>query len=394
MIKVTSRYLASHFIPPFILGFVFFVAFLITFYMFRIISMIVNKGIDLKTVLGMVLNLSVSFFPLAAPLAIFFATIYTLNKLSEDSEIIALRSFGITKFKIFFPFLVVGGLVGGMILALNSHYIPYANGNFKNTVLKLTSAGVLNSIKSEQFFTDIPNVTLFAENVSDDGNSFENIFLNLSTKGSKEQTVIFAKSGSLVKLNIGSSEAASLRMHLMNGNIVKIDSSGNEVEKTLFKEYDFPIFNSKLASGLLNKDSMKNNSELKHTIEEKRIELKKLLGEFQIKKELKDYQEILKEAKKSLVKSEIEYFARFVIFPQIILFVFLGFSLGIKKGRGRTGSNTIIATIVLISYYSLYFFLISLAQRGIVLPIIASFLPCIIIALIAAYYFKKLDWVG
>jgi lipopolysaccharide export system permease protein len=103
MLKVTTRYLASSFIPPFILGFIFFVAFLITFYMFRIIGLIITKGIDVLTVLTMVINLSVSFFPMAAPLAAFFATIYTLNKLSEDSEIIAMRSFGISKIKIFLP---------------------------------------------------------------------------------------------------------------------------------------------------------------------------------------------------------------------------------------------------------------------------------------------------
>ena len=130
MLKVTTRYLAANFIPPFMIGFVFFVAFLITFYMFRIISLIVTKGIEIGTVLEMVANLSVSFFPLAAPLAVFFATIYTLNSLSDDSEIIAMRSFGMTKFRIYLPFLVISLLIGGTIFALNSVYIPKANANF------------------------------------------------------------------------------------------------------------------------------------------------------------------------------------------------------------------------------------------------------------------------
>lgn len=139
----TTRYLASAFIPPFVLGFIFFVAFLITFYMFRIIGLIVNKGVDIVTILSMVMNLSVSFFPLATPLAAFFATIYTLNKLSEDSEIIAMRSFGLTKMKIYRPFLIISLLVAFTVHSLYSVFIPKANAAFKNTIVKLTSAGML-----------------------------------------------------------------------------------------------------------------------------------------------------------------------------------------------------------------------------------------------------------
>ena len=96
----------------------------------------------------------------------FFATIFTLNKMSEDSEIIAMRSFGMTKFKIYLPFLVVSLMLALTINSLYSVFIPKANAAFKNTIVKLTSSGMLSSIKSGQFFTDIPNATLFAEYVS------------------------------------------------------------------------------------------------------------------------------------------------------------------------------------------------------------------------------------
>lgn len=391
MLKVTTRYLGANFIPPFAIGFIFFVAFLITFYMFRIISLIVNKGVELGTVLGMVSNLSVSFFPLATPLAVFFATIYTLNKLSEDSEIIAMRSFGISKFKIYLPFLVASLFISITIFSLNSIYIPKANANFRNTIMRLTSTGMLTSIKSGQFFTDIPNATLFAEDVSENGDNFSEVFLHVKDKGATEQRVIFAKKGSLIKLYADEWHAPSLRLHLSDGNIVKINADGDQVEKVLFKNYDFPVFTADLASGMLDKDSMKTNDELVKTIETREKDYV-----YMMRNPPKDESEInaRKEAKKSIVKSQIEYYARFLSVPQIMLFVLLGFSLGIKKGRGGTSSNTIRAILILLGYYGIYFFLISLAQRGAMSAEMASFAPSVLLFFISIYYFKKLDWVG
>lgn len=387
MLKVTTRYLASSFIPPFVLGFIFFVAFLITFYMFRIIDLIINKGVDIMTVLSMVVNLSVSFFPLATPLAAFFATIYTLNKLSEDSEIIAMRSFGITKIKIYMPFLVTSLLVSITIHSLYSVFIPKANAAFKNTIVKLTSTGMLSSVKSGQFFTDIPNATLFAEDVTEDGTNFKDIFLHVVDKNRLEQKIIFAKTGSLIKIYADQWHAPSLRLHLNEGNIIKMDENGTQAEKILFKEYDFPIFNSDYATSLLNKDSMKTNAELIKIIEQKRIKYNDTLA-------TKMKAEEILEIKKTYYRTQVELYSRYAAFPQIILFVFLGFSLGIRRGRGASGNSSSQAILILVSYYIVYFFLIGLAQKATLDPFVANFAPSALLFFIALRLYKKLDWIG
>ena len=387
MLKVTTRYLASSFIPPFVLGFIFFVAFLITFYMFRIISLIINKGIDVMTVLSMVVNLSVSFFPMAAPLAAFFATIYTLNKLSEDSEIIAMRSFGITKMRIYMPFLITSLLVSITIHSLYSVFIPKANAAFKNTIVRLTSSGMLTSIKSGQFFTDIPNATLFAEEVTKDGNNFKEVFLHVLDKNKLEQRIIFARTGSLIKIYADQWRAPSLRLHLNIGNIIKMDEKGTQVEKVLFKEYDFPVYNSEDAMTMLDKDSMKTNSELIELIKQKKIKYKAALtSKMSVDEKL--------ELKRNYYRTQVELYSRYVAVPQIVLFVFLGFSLGIKRGRGTGGNHSAQALMILLGYYIVYFFFISLSQKASLDPLVANFGPSLILFIIAFRFYKKLDWIG
>ncbi|MBY0412776.1 MAG: LptF/LptG family permease, partial [Bdellovibrionales bacterium] len=217
------------------------------------------------------------------------------------------------------------------------------------------------------------------------------VFLHVKDKGSAEQRIIFARSGELIKLNADELNPPSLRLHLTDGNIVKINEAGEEVEKILFQEYDFPVFSAQAAGAMLDKDSMKTNSELSKIIE---VRQKDYIYNDRTPPKDEDEKNRRKEAKKSIVKSQIEYFGRFITLPQIMLFVLLGFSLGVKKGRGGNSNNSIRAILILLGYYGLYFFMLSLAQRGVILAIFASTAPLVLLLLISLYYFRKLDWVG
>jgi lipopolysaccharide export system permease protein len=245
---------------------------------------------------------------------------------------------------------------------------------------------MLTSIKSGQFFTDIPNATLFAEEVTEDGNSFKEVFLHLLDKNKVEQRIIFAQAGTLIKIYADQWHAPSLRLHLNDGNIIKMDQSGNQVEKVLFKEYDFPVFSSDSSMTMLDKDSMKTNNELKTIIEQKRV---KYLDAVKVKKPADETREL----KLTYYRTQVELYSRYAVVPQIVLFIFLGFALGIKKGRGGKG-HSVKALVIMISYYVLYFFLISLAQSAKLDPKVANFAPSVIIFLVGYRFYRRLDWSG
>ena len=385
MLKVITRYLASAFIPPFVIGLLSFLAFMTTYFMFRITQLIVTKGVDVYTLITIVLNLGISFFPLATPLAAFFATTYTLNKLKEDSEIVAMRSFGLTTIKIYFPFLLISFSIAMTLFSIYSVLIPKADSTFNNTIAKMTSAGMIANIKSGKFFTDIPNVTLFAEKVTDDGNHFNNIFLHVLGKDKFEHRVIFAHEGTLIKLE-EFGRVFSIRLHLNDGNIIKMDEEKNNIEKILFQEYDFPVFNSQSAMTQLPYDSMKTNAELRQMIAEKRVNYYNALTKPTKPNELLDL-------KKTLYRTQSSLFNRYLTLPLVLVFVFLGFSLSLKGHRGNNNNNSSRALIIILSYYTLYFYLLSLASKAILSPYIAIFGPCSLFFLVALRYYRKLDWI-
>jgi lipopolysaccharide export system permease protein len=126
---------------------------------------------------------------------------------------------------------------------------------------------------------------------------------------------------------------------------------------------------------------MKTNDELIYIIAEKKKLVKSAMGSPNFL-----------DLKKNMIGTQIELYSRYVTFYQIILFILVGFSLGMKRGRGTTGNNSLIAIAVLLSHFIIYFVGISISKKGHIDPFLASFLPCLILFLLGIHYFKKLDW--
>ena len=383
---IIQRYLASHFIAPFVLATSFFVIFLLTFQLFRLVRIVTNKGVDPMAIFELMGHIAISFLPMAVPLSALFASIYTLNKLSEDSEIVAMRSFGLEKSTLITPFVVLGIFIAGMIFVLNRNLIPHSKTQFKNTIIRLSSQGNMTDIKSGQFFTEIPDVTLFAEKVSGGGTKLQDVFI-LQNKKNIEQ-IIFAKRGALIKQPVGKLRTPTLRLHLEEGNIVKVDGD-KTVEKILFAEYDFPVVSGGVLPGFVTKDSMRSNAELIKVIDER----KKRLEEFALKSELSGEETSEKNnILSNLPKTELEYWSRFNTPLQVLLFIFLGFSLGIKKGRGKTKNSGSLGLFFLLGYYVLFFSGVSLARKGNVPAFVVIYLPTLLSLLLGARLYQKLDW--
>lgn len=382
MLKLIQRYLAVNFIAPFAMSLFFFVAFLLTFQLFRIIKIVISKGVEWSLVFELMGHISISFIPMAVPLSCLFATIYTLNKLSDDSEIVAMRSFGTTKFKLFLPFLVLAIFIGTCVYSLNNKVIPASKTQFKNTIVRLTSRGVLTDIKEGKFFTEVAGVTLFADTVIDKGRKMYNVFIQQEGKGNLLEQVVTAKEGALIKIQNEEWSIPSVRLHLTDGTIVKrFKDTHKDLEKILFKEYDFPLASGGAINHFVTKDGMRTNAELSVEI--------RLATERARAKNLS-----WRETEKSMAKTKLELWSRINTPFLCFVFILVGFSLGIKHGRGKSKNTSGRALAVLLSYYSLFFLGVSFARKGMVPGYLVVFLPTILAGMVGVYFYRKLDWVS
>ena len=370
-----QRYLAAQFIMPLVVSTVFFICFLLTFELFRLTELLVTRDISLTFTAGLIGNIALTFIPLSLPIAVFFSTIYCLNRLSSDSEYIAMRAGGLTKERILLPFLLVAGLLSLSVYHLNQNLIPHSNKEFKRKVNYLTSSGLLAGIKPGQFFTLIPGVTLFATNATKYGRELDEVFLHLKDNKTGDERVIFSSKGELLFERDSSSLVEKLTLNLMNGNILG-QNSKLDTEKIVFNKYVFPISQSQFKDRFSVKETMLSSQELE----------KVLTMTFE------EAEKAYKFNKKEFFNAKYEYWNRkngaFIVF----IFCFLGFTLGITGTRGKSRNAGLIGIGCLILYYALFFSLVSLANKGKIPVQLAVFSPALLLAILGVRFYRKLDW--
>ncbi len=369
-----QRYLAAQFIMPLVVSTFFFISFLLTFQLFKLTELLATRDISLWFILGLLGNLALSFVPLSLPIAVFFSTIYCLNRLSSDSEYIAMRASGLTKFRIMLPFFIISSFLTVSVYQLNQIVIPRSNKVFAQKINYLTSSGLLAGIKEGQFFTLIPNVTLFATRSTKYGRNLEEVFLHLKENETNHK-VIFAERGELVFERLQESLSEKLTLTLYNGNIVG-QARGNNLEKILFKKYVFPISQKQLEDQFSLKETMLTSDEL----------------EGLLKMTFEEAEKLYNFNEREYFNGKYEYWNRkngaFICF----VFCFLGFTLGITGNRGKSKSSGLIGLVCLIAYYGMYFSLVSVAKKGIVPIPVVVFIPITVMTAVGIYFYRKLDW--
>lgn len=364
-----QRYLAANFIRPFMAATAFFVIFLLTFQLFRVTDLIVSKGLTFGFVLELVWQIALSLIPLALPLSIYFSTIYSLGKASEESELVVMRSVGMSKIQILTPYLLVALMASILLFFINDILAPRANIAFKAKMEYLKSQATLTDVKPGEFFTLIPNLTLFSQRFDQKTNRLEDVFIHF-TGGDKSQKTIYARSGEIHKTSDGGG-AQQMNLLLKDGNILQVKNNVNE--KILFKEYLFPI---NLGGGVNYNPKPQNmeGKDLNHFLDLSFEEFSKLQHD-----------------PNHYYKVKVEYHNRRSMPFMVIIFTLLGFSLGFKSNR-RKNRGSVLAFVYLAGYYVIYFLAMSVANSGNISIPLLMYTPAALLFLIFLYHYRKIDW--
>ena len=374
LIKMSLRFrhLASQYILPVMVSTLFFVGFMLTFQLIKIINLVMNKGVEIGVIVDMLHYMALSFLPLSLPLAVLFSTVYVVGKLSEDLEIVIFRYSGASIFQLLRPFLFIAFVLAGFIYVAGDRMIPHSKKEFRKILSVMTSEGFLAEIRPGNFFTQIPGIVLFAEKVEDGGQKLSNIFIAFDQPDLRKQQVIMAQEGFLAKKDPLLDQSNELRLKLYNGNIMtRYLLDLGRADKVLFKEYDFPIPIAEISNQFVTKDSMQTNSELWSTIQDKSSA-----------------------KERNTTRTEIEFYSRFNTPLLILIFCFVGFYMGIQNSRGKKRNSSSLALAIIVGYYSLYFFGISLAKSEVLHPMLAITTPSLVIFLVGFYYYRKLNWIS
>jgi lipopolysaccharide export system permease protein len=180
------------FIGPFIATFFLTLFVLILQFFWLWIDDFVGKGIDVITILRLVLYLSATLVPLALPLAILLSSIMTFGNLGETFELVAIKSAGIGLLRFMLPLTVVAALLSGMAFLFNNYVIPVANLRMKTLHYDLVNKKPAFDLKEGVFYTTIPDYAIKVSKKVNDSILYNVIIYETST-GPQENMVAAEK---------------------------------------------------------------------------------------------------------------------------------------------------------------------------------------------------------
>ena len=374
-IPLIDRWLLGQIIPPMIFAIsAFTVISLSVGVMFDLIRKIVEYGLPVLQALQALIFSLPSFLVLSFPMAVLLSTLLSYGKLSANSELLALRSLGITTTRIIAPAIAVSIFMTGLTFYFNDNLVPTSNklaestlrsgvgssfnkGKGKNNIIFSRKGSRINSTtnkptKVNTFLTHIFYASRFENNVMK-----EVTVLDLSRENIKQiltaNTAIFDKDNS--------------SWIFTDGNIVSNDSMG-QTTSIKFKQYTYPFVEGPLDLAKVPKDA--SDMSLKEALEAERI-----------------YQKIgnIKEIRKIQVRIQ----EKFTLPCACLVFGLIGSILGSKSNlRSSKSQGFGLSVILILFYYVISFISSSFGVKGLLPPIIAAWFP-VVISLGGGFYFLR-----
>lgn len=126
--SILDRYIATELLLPFLFGAgaFSFLSFTIGA-VFDIVRQATEYGLPFSLVTQILLLKMPEFLTFAIPMAILFACLMTYSRLSGDSELIALRSSGVSLYRLVLPAILLSLILTGVTFTFNEIVVPSSN---------------------------------------------------------------------------------------------------------------------------------------------------------------------------------------------------------------------------------------------------------------------------
>jgi len=193
-----DRYLVSEILGPFGLGLAVYSFILLLQQFFRLVEMIIRRGIPAATVAELLGYLVPSVLVLTVPMALLLAVLLGVGRLASDSELVALRSAGISLYRLLWPLLAVGVALAALNAYLMTDLLPKGNSAFRRLTFEIAARTLGDQFEPRVFYNEFQGKILYVFDTDPASGAWRGVFLADSVVGSdRPSDVIVADRGRL-----------------------------------------------------------------------------------------------------------------------------------------------------------------------------------------------------
>ena len=357
--RILDRYIVREVFRHALLGlavftFVFFVPQLV-----RLMALFVRHTGSGSQILELFLCLFPGVLTFTLPMAVLIGVLLGLGRMSADSEIIALTALGIGRRRILLPVGVLA-LAGAVVTLCMTLWLgPIAVNRYRALETGLLASQVSYAVQPRVFDERFPKLVLYVNDVSASGTQWHGVFL--AEAGGESGSQLTLAENAIV---IAEPKEGKLELHLKGGTTHEFSREDpDRYSVTAFGQSDWPIE----ANGLVPSQPRElSNSERSLR------ELVKLNGS--------DWRE-----------ARVELHRRLAFPAACLVFALVAVPLGAQPRRGGRAAGSLLAVIIIASYYLLTVIGAGLARQSVVPPFLGIWGADILLAVLGLALLPRME---
>ena len=355
MTKILDRYILRELAVSFILS----VAVLLSAFLMQ--QVIKFSRISSETGISFLLLVKFSIFiiplflVLAIPLSVLISSILTFSRLSTDHEITAMRSGGISVYRMLIPVFIFS--ITAFLLALISSSVLQPMGH---RYIRIQAYETLNEQRNlglqEGVFNNLFNLLVYVKKITS-GDTLNNILI--SDRSAKDSKIITARQGNI----LNDPATSNLFLKLQDGHIYFESTDKTKYQMVTFSTY------------FLRLESVQSIESVRLVKEKWGLSLAELKMKIKEKKEQgreREYRRVL-----------MEYYKKFSLPAAALVLGLLGTPIGIMTRFSSKFAGFILSIVIVFSYYILDTGFEILAVEGFVHPVFAAWATVFISLMLA-----------
>ena len=163
--RTIDRYVILEIIPPFVLALLVFTFILIIPFIIELAEQMIAKGVPWPMLGRLMWTLVPQALGLTIPMALLIGILVGFGRLSADREVVVLMACGVSPYRMLRPVLLLGVVAWAACSWVMIKSIPDANQTFRELRLQIVVDRAEGEVRPRVFFTDFPNIVLYAREV-------------------------------------------------------------------------------------------------------------------------------------------------------------------------------------------------------------------------------------
>lgn len=357
--RILRDYILKDFFHSFTLSIVVFTFVLLVGNIIQLANLIINKGIDIISVIKLFLFLVPWLLAFTLPVAALTGVILSFGRFSSDGELIAIKASGISLYRISTPIILIGIIFSFLAFFLNDQISPAASFASRRIIKEIGMKKPEAALEEGTFIRGFENYVIFIHEIR--GNKFKNIRVYQPQEGKPTRTIV-AESG---EIN-ASADKNIVELRLYNGTSEEPSvTDPNSFYKLNFRTYSMTLDLTKIL---------------------KKEKVQKKTREMNIR-ELQE--EIVKSRKQGIDTRPIfvEIYKKINMSAASLVLILIGIPLGIRAHRSEKSIGFGISLVIFAVYWGAFLGGVALSLQGAVPPVWGVSMPNILFFILGAALF-------